>query len=137
MSDYGVGDLEALALHTHKFESRYLDTVVAPYPEGIETYHARSPLGHADQITTPLLLLQGEEDRVVPPDQARSMAKALDRRGVPHAIIVFAGEGHGFRRASTIEASYQIKLSFLGQVLGLAPVGIHDAVPILHHPRTT
>ena len=137
MSDYGVGDLEALALHTHKFESRYLDTVVAPYPEGIATYHARSPLGHADQITTPLLLLQGEEDRVVPPDQARSMAKALDRRGVPHAIIVFEGEGHGFRRASTIEASYQIKLSFLGQVLGLAPVGIHDAVPILHHPRTT
>lgn len=137
ISDYGIGDLEALASHTHKFESRYLDTVVAPYPEGIETYRARSPLGHADQMTTPLLLLQGEEDRVVPPDQARSMAKALDRRGVPHAIVVFEGEGHGFRRATTIEASYRLKLSFLGQVLGLAPFGIDDAIHLLHHPRAT
>ncbi len=136
MSDYGIGDLEALAAHTHKFESRYLDTVVAPYPEGIATYRARSPLGHADRMTTPLLLLQGEEDRVVPPDQSRSMAKELDRRGVPHAMVVFEGEGHGFRRATTIAASYQLKLSFLGQVLGLAPIGIDEAVEILHHPRT-
>ena len=137
MSDYGIGDLEALAAHTHKFESRYLDTVVAPYPEGIETYRARSPLGHAGRMTTPLLLLQGEEDRVVPPDQARSMAKELDRRGVPHALVVFEGEGHGFRRGATIEASYQMKLSFLGQVLGFAPVGIDHNVTVLHHTRTS
>lgn len=132
LSDYGIGDLEALAMHTHKFEARYLDRLVAPYPSGREVYQARSPLLHVDHIETPMLILQGEDDRVVPPDQARSMATALNRRGVPHTLVVFAGEGHGFRAATTITTVYATKLAFLGQVLGFVPAGNVGAVEIQH-----
>ena len=132
LSDYGIGDLEALAMHTHKFEARYLDRLVAPYPSGREVYQARSPLLHVDHIETPMLILQGEDDRVVPPDQARSMATALNRRGVPHTLVVFAGEGHGFRAATTITTVYATKLAFLGQVLGFVPAGDVGAVEIQH-----
>ena len=132
LSDYGIGDLEALASHTHKFEARYLDRLVAPYPSGRATYVERSPLHHVDRIETPMLILQGEDDRVVPPEQARSMADALDRKGVPHALIVFAGEGHGFRAATTIATDYATKLAFLGKVLGFVPAGDVTAVEVRH-----
>jgi len=137
ISDYGIGDLVGLAECTHKFESRYLDSMVAPYPEGIDIYKARSPQEHSDKITTPLLLLQGEDDRVVPPSQALSMANALNEREVPHALVLFKGEGHGFRMAKNIEASYRHKLSFLGQVLGLDPADVgEEHIEIKHHcPR--
>lgn len=134
LSDYGIGDLEALAAHTHKFEARYLDRLVAPYPSGRLVYRTRSPLHHVDQIETPMLILQGEDDRVVPPDQARSMAAALDRKGVPHALVVFEGEGHGFRAATTITTVYATKLAFLGKVLGFVPNGDAAAVQIRHLP---
>ena len=131
-SDYGIGDLEALASHTHKFEARYLDRLVAPYPSGRATYVERSPLHHVDRIETPMLILQGEDDRVVPPEQARSMADALDRKRVPHALVIFAGEGHGFRAASTIATEYATKLGFLGKVLGFVPAGDVPDVEVRH-----
>ncbi len=132
LSDYGIGDLEALAAHTHKFEARYLDRLVAPYPSGRLTYVARSPLFHVDQIETPMLILQGEDDKVVPPDQARAMAAALDRREVPHVLVIFAGEGHGFRSGATIEVAYRTKLAFLGKVLGFAPAGGVPELEVRH-----
>jgi dipeptidyl aminopeptidase/acylaminoacyl peptidase len=132
MSDYGIGDLEALAAHTHKFEARYLDRLIAPYPSGQATYRERSPLHHVERIETPMLILQGEDDRVVPPEQARSMAEALDRRGVAHALVVFAGEGHGFRAAKTITTEYGTKLSFLGKVFGFVPAGEVADVEVRH-----
>jgi dipeptidyl aminopeptidase/acylaminoacyl peptidase len=132
LSDYGIGDLEALAMHTHKFEARYLDRLVAPYPSGREVYRERSPLLHVERIETPMLILQGEDDRVVPPDQARMMAAALDRKGVPHALVIFAGEGHGFRSGKTIATEYATKLAFLGKVLGFVPAGAVEAVEVRH-----
>jgi dipeptidyl aminopeptidase/acylaminoacyl peptidase len=132
LCDYGIGDLEALAAHTHKFEAHYLDRLVAPYPSGQATYVERSPLHHLDRIDTPMLILQGEDDQVVPPDQARAMADALDVKGVPHALVVFAGEGHGFRAAATIMTEYATKLAFLGKVLGFAPAGDVAQVHVRH-----
>lgn len=135
LSDYGIGDLEALAADTHKFESRYLDRLVAPYPSGADAYRARSPLHHVDRIETPMLILQGEDDRVVPPDQARAMATALERNGVAHAMVVYPGEGHGFRAAATITHAYGTKLAFLGQVLGFVPAGDVTPVEVRHRRR--
>ncbi len=118
---YGVTDLAALAADTHKFESRYLDGLVAPLPGGEEVYRSRSPLHHADQLDRPVLLLQGAEDRVVPPAQARVLAEALERNGVPHRFVLYEGEGHGFQRAETIVSALQEELSFYGEVLGFEP----------------
>jgi len=117
-SHYGVGDLEALARDTHKFESRYLDRLVAPWPEGREVYRRRSPLHHADGIACPVIFFQGLEDRVVPPNQAEAMVAALARRGVPHAYVPFAGEQHGFRRAANIRTALEAELWFYGRVFG-------------------
>jgi dipeptidyl aminopeptidase/acylaminoacyl peptidase len=121
VSSYGVGDLEALARDTHKFESRYLDGLVGPYPAQVEVYRDRSPVHHVDRLASPLLLLQGAEDVVVPPDQAKMMAAAVRAKGLPVALIIFSGEGHGFRGAETIRAAVQAELSFLGRILGFAP----------------
>jgi dipeptidyl aminopeptidase/acylaminoacyl peptidase len=121
ISLYGVGDLEGLATDTHKFESRYLDGLVGPYPEAIETYHDRSPVYHVDQLSAPILLLQGADDKVVPPNQAEAMAEAARAKGLPVALIIFPGEGHGFRRAENIKSSIEAQLSFLGRVYGFPP----------------
>ena len=96
-SFYGVGDLEALARDTHKFESRYLDLLLAPYPDEVEVYRERSPIHHLDGLSCPVLLLQGEDDEVVPPAQAEEVAAVLREKGIPFAYLLFAGEGHGFR----------------------------------------
>jgi dipeptidyl aminopeptidase/acylaminoacyl peptidase len=128
ISEYGVADLEALAADTHKFEARYLDRLVAPWPEGRDVYRARSPIHHLDRMAAPMLVLQGMEDRVVPPNQAEAMVAALAARGIPHAVRYFDGEGHGFRRAETKRAALEAKLSFLGQVLGFVPA---DDLPAL------
>jgi dipeptidyl aminopeptidase/acylaminoacyl peptidase len=117
-SYFGVGDLEGLARDTHKFESRYLDRIVAPWPDGVEVYRERSPIHAIDQIRTPLLVLQGPEDRVVPRAQADRLVEALARNGVPHANLLFEGEGHGFRRAENRRRSLEAELSFYAQVLG-------------------
>ena len=121
ISRYGVGDLESLAKDTHKFESRYLDGLVGPYPEAAEVYRDRSPISHVAGVTAPILLLQGADDKVVPPNQAAAMAAAARAKGLPVALIVFEGEGHGFRRAETIRASIQAELAFLGRVFGFVP----------------
>jgi len=117
-SHFGVADLAALAEHTHKFESRYLDGLVAPYPAGAEVYAERSPLAHVDALDTPLAVFQGEEDRVVPLEQAESIVAALREKGVPHAYLLFPGEQHGFRKAENIRAALDGELSFYAQIWG-------------------
>ena len=120
-SHYGVGDLEALAVETHKFESRYLDRMVAPYPGRRDVYLARSPLHFADRLSVPVILFQGLDDEVVPPGQAESFASALRANGVPFAHLTFEGEAHGFRRADTIVRVAEAELWFFGHVLGFSP----------------
>jgi dipeptidyl aminopeptidase/acylaminoacyl peptidase len=124
-SHYGVADPALLAAQTHKFESRYLDGLLGPYPQAQEVYEARSPLHHADEISAPIILFQGLEDRVVPPAQAEEMAAALARNAIPHALIMFPGEQHGFRDAANIIRCLEAELSFYAQVLGIPhPEGI-------------
>jgi len=117
-SHYGVGDLEALARDTHKFESRYLDRLVAPYPDGIEIYRTRSPIHYTDRIRAPLIVLQGADDHVVPVAQAEQLVAALRERRIPHAYLLFEGEGHGFRQAQNITRALQAELSFYAQIFG-------------------
>ncbi|HEY0126494.1 MAG TPA: S9 family peptidase [Blastococcus sp.] len=117
-SHYGVADLGALAAETHKFESRYLDGLVAPWPSGRAVYDERSPINHVDALDTPLAVFQGDEDAVVPPDQAEAIVAALREKGVPHAYLLFAGEQHGFRKAANIRAALDGELSFYAQVWG-------------------
>ena len=119
-SYYGVGDLEALARETHKLESRYLDRLVAPYPEGIAVYRERSPIYHVDRLSKPLLVLQGRDDMVVPEAQAQQIVDALRGRRIPHAYLAFEGEGHGFRQAANIRRSLEAEASFYAQVFGFA-----------------
>lgn len=120
-SYYGVGDAAALARDTHKFESRYLDGLIGPYPEAAELYAERSPITHVDGLSCPVILLQGLEDMVVPPAQAEEMAAALDRKGIPYAYIGFEGEQHGFRKEQTIRRAAEAELAFYGQVFGFEP----------------
>ena len=117
-SYFGVADLVTFHGDTHKFESHYDDYLVGPWPEARELYRDRSPVTHADSISDPLLLLQGLDDKVVPPSQSEVIVDALKARGIPYAYIPFAGEGHGFRRAENIERAAVAHLSFLAQVAG-------------------
>lgn len=130
ISLYGIGDLEALATDTHKFEARYLDGLIAPYPEGRQVYLDRSPIHHLDGLSCPMLILQGADDRVVPVAQAERMAQAVRGKGLPVALRIYPGEGHGFRRAETIRDQYLAILSFLGQVFGFTPAGDVPLLPI-------
>lgn len=122
-SYFGVSDLEGLAIGTHKFESRYLDSLVGPYPEAVAAYHERSPIHHTELLSRPMLILQGLDDKVVLPFQAEMIVEALARKGVPHAYLAFEGEGHGFRKAETIERAVEAELSFYGWVFGFTPAG--------------
>ena len=127
-SYFGVSDLEPFAETTHKFESRYLDLLVGALPEAAAVWEARSPARHADGIHRPLLILQGDEDEVVPPAQAEVIVGALDKQGLPYAYLVFEGEQHGFRKAENIARSLEAELTFYGKVLGFEP---HDDLPEL------
>ena len=122
-SYYGVSDLERLARETHKFESRYLDNLIGPLPSQRERYVARSPIFHVDRMSSALIVFQGLEDRVVPPEQSQVMADAVRAKGLPVALLTFPGEQHGFRRADTIVRCLEAELSFYGAVLGFAPAG--------------
>ncbi|HLX20385.1 MAG TPA: prolyl oligopeptidase family serine peptidase [Gaiellaceae bacterium] len=130
VSLFGVADAEALATDTHKFESRYLDSMIGPYPEDADVYRARSPIHFFDRLERPLLILQGLDDKVVPPSQAEMMVEALQRKGVPYAYLAFEGEGHGFRREENIVRSLEAILSFVGQVFGFEPAGEIEPVAI-------
>ncbi len=129
-SYFGVGDLGALARDTHKFESRYLDGLIGPWPERQDVYEERSPIFHTDRLSTPVILLQGLEDEVVPPRQAEAMVAALREKGVPFAYLAFEGEQHGFRKAENIIRSAEAELSFYGQILGFEPAGDFPPVAI-------
>lgn len=118
ISRYGVGDLVALARDTHPFEAHYLDSLVGPLPEALDRYHELSPVHHVDQITAPLLLLQGTNDRVVPPSQTTEMASALRERGIPTSVILFEGEGHGFRRDDSRATAITAEIAFAQLVCG-------------------
>jgi dipeptidyl aminopeptidase/acylaminoacyl peptidase len=117
---FGVADLEALARDTHKFESRYLDTLVGPYPERRDVYVARSPIHHLDGFDRPLIVLQGLEDEIVPPNQSEMIVEALRVKGVPVAYLPFEGEQHGFRQAPNIIRALEGELSFFAQLFGFA-----------------
>ncbi len=111
-SHYGIGDLSALARDTHKFESRYLDWLIGPYPQDEALYRERSPLFHAARIAVPVIFFQGDEDAVVPPNQAEMMVEALRARGIPVGYLLFAGEQHGFRQAANIKRALDAELLF-------------------------
>lgn len=125
-SHYGVADLATLVETTHKFEKHYLDRLVAPYPERRDVYDARSPLHRVADIDVPVIFFQGDADRVVLPEQSEAMAAALRERGVPVALVMFAGEGHGYRRAETVQAALEMEWRFYGTVLGFP---VPDGLP--------
>jgi dipeptidyl aminopeptidase/acylaminoacyl peptidase len=117
-SYYGVSDLEGLARDTHKFESRYLDRVVGPYPASRDLYLERSPINHVERLSCPVIFFQGDEDKVVPTDQAELMVNALRRKGIPVAYILFQGEQHGFRKAQNIKRALDAELYFYSRIFG-------------------
>lgn len=131
-SYYGVADIGALAEETHKFESRYVDSMVGPYPEAADTYRDRSPVFHADQLSKPMLILQGLDDEVVLPNQAEMMIEALDGKAIPYAYLAFEGEGHGFRMAENIVRAAEAELLFYGWVFGFTPAGDMRSIEIHH-----
>jgi dipeptidyl aminopeptidase/acylaminoacyl peptidase len=131
-SHFGIGDLEVFVGDTHKFESRYLDRLIGPLPEAAALYRERSPINHTDRLSCPVILFQGLEDRIVPPNQAELMFEALKRKGIPCAYVPFAGEQHGFRIAANIRRSLDGELYFYSRVLhfplaeALEPVDIEN-----------
>ena len=128
-SYYGISDIEVLARDSHKFEARYLDRLIGPYPEARELYRARSPIHFVDRLACSIILFQGLEDRVVPPHQSGMMAAAARANGLPVAYLTFEGEQHGFRKAETIVRSLEAELYFYGRVFGFTPAG---ALPPVH-----
>ena len=131
-SYYGVSDLEALAKDTHKFESRYLDSLIGPYPQRMDLYHERSPIHFTDRLDCPLILFQGLEDKIVPPDQAEKMFDAVKAKGIPTAYVAFEGEQHGFRRAENIKRTLEGELYFYSRVFGFEAAGALEPVDIVN-----
>ncbi len=129
-SYFGVADLEALAKETHKFESRYLDGIIGPYPEARDLYIERSPIHHTDRLSCPVILLQGLEDKVVPPSQAEKMVEALEAKKLPYAYVPFEDEQHGFRKAENREKSLTAELYFYSRVFGFEPDGEIEPIEI-------
>jgi len=129
-SYFGVGDLEGLARDTHKFESRYLDGLVAPYPQGRDVYVDRSPVHHVDSLGAPMILFQGLDDKVVPPAQAREMAAAVQAKGLPVALLEFEGEGHGFRAAAALVRSRDAEAYFYSEVFGFELADADQLEPV-------
>jgi len=129
-SFFGIGDLETFVRDTHKFESRYLDRLVGPYPESAALYRERSPLHHVERLSCPVILLQGLEDRIVPPNQAETMVAALREKGEPVAYLAFEGEQHGFRRAENIQRALDAELYFYSRIFGFQPADDLEPVEI-------
>ena len=118
---FGIGDLRAFVKDTHKFESRYLESLLGPWPAAKQVYLDRSPSLHAEQITAPVLVQQGADDRIVPPSEAERIVDALFERRIPHAYLLYPGEDHGFRGHDAIIRSFGAELSFYAQVFGFEP----------------
>ena len=133
-SYFGVSDLEPFAETTHKFESKYLDLLVGPWPEAAELWAERSPVRHAEQLSRPLLILQGDEDEVVPPAQSEEIVRALRRRGLPYAYLLFEGEQHGFRKMESISRGLSAELTFYGKILGFEPADRLPPLEIVNLP---
>ncbi|MEW6492553.1 MAG: S9 family peptidase [Cyanobacteriota bacterium] len=129
-SYYGVSDLEVLAKETHKFESRYLDGLIGPYPERKDLYEQRSPIHFTNQLSCPVIFFQGLEDKVVPPNQAEIMVEALKAKGVPVAYVAYEGEQHGFRRAENIKRTLEGEFYFYSRVFGFEPAELIEPIPI-------
>jgi dipeptidyl aminopeptidase/acylaminoacyl peptidase len=127
---YGISNLEIMAIETHKFESRYLDGLVGPYPACVDIYRERSPLYHIDQLNTPLILFHGLEDKVVPPNQSELIYEALKEKGVPVAMVLYDGEQHGFRQAANIKRTLDGELYFYSRIFGFEPADPIEPVPI-------
>jgi dipeptidyl aminopeptidase/acylaminoacyl peptidase len=123
-SYFGVSDLRPFVTDTHDFESRYLDGLIGPLPEADDLYTERAPVGHVNELTCPILLLQGLDDPIVPPSQSEAIAADLAAHGIRHAYIAFAGESHGFRKAETVTAALEAELAFYGDVFGFTPPGV-------------
>jgi dipeptidyl aminopeptidase/acylaminoacyl peptidase len=115
-SYFGIGDLTPFVTDTHKFESRYLDTLIGPYPECRQLYYERSAINFTDQLSCPVIIFQGLEDKVVPPNQAELMVEALRAKKLPFAYVPFEGEGHGFRRAENIKRTLDAELYFYSRI---------------------
>jgi len=133
-SYFGVSDAEGLAKDTHKFESRYLDGLIGPYPERRDVYVERSPIHHVEKLSCPVIFFQGLEDVVVPPTQAETMVDSLRKRGIPVAYTPFEGEQHGFRRAESIRRSFEAELYFYSKVFGFRLAGRIEPVKIENLP---
>jgi dipeptidyl aminopeptidase/acylaminoacyl peptidase len=129
-SYYGVSDLEALTKDTHKFESRYLDSLIGPYPERRDLYRARSPIHFTDRLSCPMIIFQGLEDKIIPPNQAEMMFDAVRAKGLPVAYVPFEGEQHGFRRAENIKRSLDAEHYFYSKVFGFELAEPVEPVPI-------
>ncbi len=127
---YGVADLMLLAKDTHKFESRYLDGLIGPLPEAQPLYVERSPINHLDRLACPVIFFQGEDDKTVPPNQAETMVAAMKARALPVAHYLFAGEGHGFRKAETLRRVLELELDFYGRVFGFFAPDLSERVVI-------
>ena len=123
---YGVSDLRKFSEHTHDFESRYLDGLIGPLPGFDTVYAERAPHGHVNKNTSPVLLLQGLDDPIVPPQQSESIAADLAAHGIRHAYLAFEGESHGFRRADSMVKSLEAELSFYGQIFGFNPPDVPE-----------
>jgi dipeptidyl aminopeptidase/acylaminoacyl peptidase len=124
---FGVADLTALAADTHKFESRYLDGLIGSWPDREDLYRERSPINHTELLSSPLLVLQGLEDEIVPPNQSEAIVAAVVAKGLPHAYVTFEGEQHGFRKAENIIRSFEVELWFYGKVFGFEPADAIEA----------
>ena len=115
---YGIADLSVFIDDTHKFESRYLDTLIGKYPEEKQKYYDRSAINFTDQLSCPMIIFQGTEDKIVPPSQAEIMAKGLRDKKIPFSLIMYEGEQHGFRQSKNIISSLESELYFYSKVLG-------------------
>lgn len=129
-SYYGVADLEGLVTDTHKFESHYLESLVGAYPEKRTVYQERSPLHHTDQLNTPIIFLQGMEDKVVPPAQPEAMIAALEKKRLPYAYVTFPHEQHGFRDSASVKKALQSELSFYAQIFSFTPADAINTVTV-------
>jgi dipeptidyl aminopeptidase/acylaminoacyl peptidase len=136
-SYYGVSDLEALAKDTHKFESHYTDRLVGPYPERADLYHERSPINYTKDVSCPVILFQGLEDKVVPPDQSEKFYESVQKKGLPTAYIAFEGEQHGFRKAENLKRSIELELYFYSKLFRFEPADPIEPVHIVNLDTST